>query len=67
MCINPQQAASGLILYDITGREVYKTSQELPVGGQSIITLPKLPKGIYIYTILNNNEETVYTNKIIIQ
>jgi len=64
--ISPQQTASGLVLYDITGREVFKTTQELPVGGQSIITLPKLPKGIYIYTILNNNEETVYTNKIII-
>ena len=67
MYINPQQAASGLVLYDITGRVVFKTCQELTIGGQSIITLPKLPKGIYIYTILNNNEETVYTNKIIIQ
>ena len=66
MYIDPQQTACSLVLYDITGREVYRTSQELPVGGQSIITLPKLPKGIYIYTILNNNEETVFTNKIII-
>jgi len=66
MYINPQQAANNLVLYDIRGREVVNTIQELPVGVQSIITLPKIPKGIYIYTILNNNEETVYTNKLFI-
>ena len=66
MYINPQQNANGIVLYDITGREVFKTSQELPVGGQSVVALPHLPKGIYIYSILNKNEETVYTNKLLI-
>jgi hypothetical protein len=54
-------------MYDITGREVFKTTQELPVGGQSVVALPNLPKGVYIYTILNNEYEVVYTNKIIFQ
>ena len=64
--ISPQQTASGLILYDITGREVFKISQELPVGGQSVITLPSLPKGVYIYSIHNKNEVAIYTHKLLI-
>jgi hypothetical protein len=67
MYISPQQTANGLVMYDITGREVFKTTQELPVGGQSVVALPNLPKGVYIYTILNNEYEVVYTNKIIFQ
>jgi hypothetical protein len=53
-------------MYDITGREVFKTTQELPVGGQSVVALPNLPKGVYIYSILNNSLEKVYTNKLLI-
>ncbi len=64
--ISPQESASGLILYDITGRKVFKTTKELPAGGKSVITLPSLPKGVYIYSILNKNEGAIYTKKLII-
>ena len=67
MYISPQQTATGLVLYDITGREVFNTIPELPADGQSVVALPNLPKWAYIYTIFNNEYEVVYTNKIIFQ
>ena len=64
--IEPQEKAKGFVLYSIMGKEVYSVSQEIPVGGQTVLTLPNLPQGLYVYQLLNKQGQAIYTNKLIL-
>ena len=64
--IEPQEKAKGFVLYSIMGKEVYSVSQEIPVGGQTVLALPNLPQGLYVYQLLNKQGQAIYTNKLIL-
>ena len=64
--VKPQKTVQELRLYDLLGRQVLKQQQELPLGGQSVLTLPALPNGLYLCKLFNANGQALYSHKIML-
>ena len=64
--VKPQKTVQELRLCDLSGRQVFKQQQELPLGGQSVLTLPALPNGLYLCKLFNANGQALYSHKIML-
>ena len=53
------------VVYNIIGKQISKVSFELPLGEeQTKITMPKLTKGTYLYSINNDKNKSLVTRRL---